>query len=141
MRPSAIAKKRVILMADDDPDDQELVREAMSEAQPNCVVRFVEDGQDLLNYLEHRGPPDLVILDLNMPRMDGREALRLLRTDERFTAVPVIVVTTSGRKDEVDRAYELGANGFLRKSTSYRDLVRNFQRIAEYWFWTVELPV
>jgi len=135
-------------MAEDDEEDRMMVRDALGEAAPGVELRCVEDGEDLLDYLHHRGRwaggcaprPGLVLLDLNMPRKDGREALRELKADPQLRALPVVVLTTSREEDEVARSYSLGANSFIRKPVSYKGLVAVMQALGMYWFSTVELP-
>src|SRR6478609_11002708 len=120
----ATAKPIVILMADDDPDDRQLTREAFEEAKLANDLRFVEDGVELLDYLHRRGKfadpassprPGLILLDLNMPRKDGREALQELKADPRFRAIRVIIMTTSKAEEDVLRMYNLSAAAYITK--------------------------
>lgn len=142
-------QRRVILMADDDAEDCLLVRDALREAQLPHELRFVRHGLELLDYLRHEGeyessssapPPDLILLDIKMPCMDGRETLRELKSDKRFRHIPVIALTTSVARDDVELCYDIGANSYIPKPTSFRDLVRIVEIIAKYWFETVQLP-
>ncbi|MCC5930601.1 MAG: response regulator [Cyclobacteriaceae bacterium] len=137
-----------ILMADDDPDDRMLAREAMEENKvPNQIV-FVENGEELLDYLYQRGPynaenaprPGLILLDLNMPRMDGREALRHIKTDPGLRRIPVVILTTSKAEEDIVRSYDLGVNSFITKPVTFEELVKVTREISSYWFGIVELP-
>jgi two-component system response regulator len=139
----------MILMADDDPDDQLLTRDALAESRLCNELRFVRDGVELLDYLRNAGPfasaaehpkPGLILLDLNMPRMDGREALRLIREDPALRAIPIVVMTTSKAHEDVVRSYELGVNSFIRKPVSFAGMVDVMRALGNYWFEIVELP-
>lgn len=138
-----------IMIADDDPDDRLLIEEALEEAHFDCPVEFFTDGQDLLDYLYGRGDyahrpqallPSLLLLDLNMPRMDGREALQKIKQDPRLRRIPVVVLTTSSSEEDVLQAYDLGANSFITKPAAFRDLVEAMEAISGYWLGTVTLP-
>ena len=137
-----------ILIAEDDPDDQLLTREALAESRVANDVRFVNDGQELLDYLRQADRfaqppaprPDLILLDLNMPRKDGREALAEIKADEELRSIPVVILTTSKADEEVQRAYNLGANSFIVKPVSFTDLVNAVQVLTQYWFSIVRLP-
>ena len=142
-----------ILMADDDDDDRELARSAIQDERLVDAMRFVVDGQDLLDYLRHEGPyaeapgvpvdaprPALILLDLNMPRKDGREALAEIRADDALCEIPVIVLTTSKAEEDVLRTYQLGANSYISKPVTLTRLVQVMQNLTKYWFEVVELP-
>lgn len=137
-----------IVLADDDPDDRALVGEALQEAGLPVDLRTVADGPELLEYLRREGryagkdapEPDLVLLDLNMPRMNGHEVLEAIRGDERIKATPVIVLTTSSRDDDVVRSYEAGGNSFITKPSSFPGLVDVMLALDRYWFKLVEIP-
>ncbi len=138
-----------ILMADDDPDDREFARSAMEEGRLSNELRFVEDGEELLEYLRRRGRfsnpkdsprPGLILLDLNMPRKDGREALRELKSDPKLKNIPVVVLTTSRAEEDILRSYELGANCFITKPVTFEGLVEVVKVLDKHWFQTVELP-
>ena len=142
-------KSITILMADDDQDDCLLVKEAFEENRLLGELRFVEDGEALMDYLYHRGKyseqnlsprPGLILLDLNMPRKDGREALREIRSTPDLRAIPVIVLTTSKEEKEVYRSYDLGANSFITKPVTFEALVEIVRLLGKYWFDTVKLP-
>lgn len=138
-----------ILIADDDPDDRMLAREALEESRLANDVRFVNDGEELLDYLHRRGAyaepgtaprPGLILLDLNMPRKDGREALREIKGVAEFRQIPVIVLTTSKAEEDIYRTYDLGVNSFITKPVSFDGLVDVMQALGRYWFEIVELP-
>lgn len=139
----------LVLMADDDEDDRLLARDAFSECDPEVRLRFVEDGQELLDYLQGRGAfeqrsshplPGLILLDLNMPRKDGREALAEIKADPALRRIPVVVFTTSKAEEDVLRSYDLGVSSFISKPVSYEALVRLVATLSLYWFDTVRLP-
>lgn len=139
-----------ILMADDDEDDRELTRDALQDARLANEMRFVVDGQDLMDYLRRDGRyadpavdaprPGIILLDLNMPKKDGREALAEIKSDEALRQIPVIVLTTS--KDEADilRTYDLGVNSFITKPVTFAGLVEVMRSWTRYWFEIVDLP-
>jgi CheY-like chemotaxis protein len=137
-----------ILMAEDDADDRVLARDAMQESRSVNRLRFVEDGQELMDYLTRSGTyakreaprPGLILLDLNMPRKDGREALREIKSDPDLRHIPVVVLTTSKTEEDVARAYDLGANSFITKPVTFDGLVEIVRTIDKYWFNIVELP-
>ncbi len=137
-----------IVLADDDPDDRALVREALEEAGLPVDLRTVGDGPELLQYLRREGRyvkeeaprPDLVLLDLNMPRMTGHEVLDAMRGDARLRAIPVIVLTTSSREDDVVRSYEAGGNSYITKPASFPGLVDVMRALDRYWFKVAEIP-
>lgn len=141
--------KTLILVADDDPDDRTFVAEAINETRTDFHLDFVVDGEDLLAYLRREGRysslaheplPRLILLDLNMPRMDGREALSAIRTDSNLKHVPVVVMTTSGADEDVFHSYQHGANSYVIKPSSFEGLVQVMREIRRYWFRIVELP-
>jgi CheY-like chemotaxis protein len=146
----APAKSNLILMAEDDSDDQLLARDALSECGLVTEVRFVENGVELMDYLHHRRKyslpadsprPGLIILDLNMPRKDGREALNEIKADPELRRIPVVILTTSTADLDIARAYDLGANSFISKPTAFNSLVGVMKSLGEYWFHVVVLPV
>lgn len=137
-----------ILMADDDPDDRLMAREAMEEARLSNPLFFVEDGEQLLHYLRRTGAytdpqssprPGLILLDLNMPRMDGREALQVIKTDPELRRIPVVVLTTSRAGEDICRTYDLGVNSFITKPVTFEGLVEVMRNLAHYWFELVEV--
>jgi two-component system response regulator len=135
-----------ILIAEDDPDDQLLLRDAFRQARVADDVTIVCDGSELLEYLRaHRSPkeggrPDLVLLDLNMPRVDGREALASIKADSDLCSIPVVVLTTSSDEGDILKCYALGANSYICKPDSFSDLVDIVAHLHRYWFQMVELP-
>lgn len=139
----------VILLADDDEEDRMLASDALQESRVVNDLRFVEDGDELLDYLAHRGKysdprssplPGLILLDLNMPRKDGREALREIKADPDLRRIPIIVLTTSKAEEDIYRTYDLGANSFITKPVSFEGLVQVMRDIGRYWIEIVELP-
>lgn len=146
---SAHARPIVILLADDDEEDRMLAANALEESRVVNDFRFVEDGEELLDYLYHRGKyaapgsspaPGLILLDLNMPRKDGREALREIKSDPDLRRIPVVVLTTSKAEEDIYRTYDLGANSFITKPVSFEGLVAVMRDIGRYWIEIVELP-
>jgi len=139
-----------ILLADDDEEDRELTREALQDAQLASAMRFVVDGQDLLDYLRRQGRyaesgadaprPAVILLDLNMPKKDGREALEEIKGDPSLRRIPVIVLTTSKDEQDVMRTYDLGASSFITKPVTFGALVEVMRTWSHYWFDLVELP-
>ena len=143
-----IAKTITILMADDDADDRLLAQEALAENKLANDLHFVENGEELLDYLYQRGKfnednapkPGLILLDLNMPKMDGREALKQLKSNADFRRIPVIVLTTSKSEEDIIKSYDLGVNSFISKPVTFQELVEVTKHIGNYWFGIVELP-
>lgn len=138
----------VILMADDDDDDFVLTQKALKESKLlNTLVR-VKDGEELLDYLQKRGDyehqetlrPGVILLDLNMPRKDGREALREIKSDANLNDIPVVVFTTSKAEEDIYRSYQLGVNSFITKPVTFENLLHVMQALGKYWFEIVELP-
>jgi len=145
----ATAKPITILMADDDADDRELTREAFAESRLANDLRFVEDGVELLDYLHRRGKyadpassprPGIILLDLNMPRKDGREALQELKQDPRLRAIRVIILTTSKAEEDILRTYNLSAASYITKPVTFEALVDVIKTLGKYWLEIVELP-
>ena len=138
-----------LLLADDDPDDRLLAKEALEKSLLANDLRFVEDGEELLDYLRRRGKyadpkksprPGLILLDLNMPRKDGREALREIKNDPKLRDIPIVVLTTSKTEEDVARTYNLGVNSYITKPVRFAALVEVMESIGKYWFEIVELP-
>ena len=137
-----------ILLADDDPDDRLMARDAFRECGVPHELRCVRDGEELLDYLQRRGEyagathalPGLVLLDLNMPRKDGREALREIRADAVLRALPVVMLSTSGAEEDIARAYAEGVNSFITKPASFEGMVAMVRALAQYWLQVVDLP-
>lgn len=138
-----------ILMADDDPDDCMLAEEALAETCLSSELHFVKDGEELMDYLYQRGKyttpgsaprPALILLDLNMPRKDGREVLRELKADPHLRQIPVLVLTTSKAEEDILSSYNLGANSFITKPVTFSSLIEVMKTLSKYWFEIVELP-
>lgn len=138
-----------LLLADDDPDDRLLVEHALEEGRLLVDLRWVENGEELMDYLNRRGRyadpsasphPDLILLDLKMPRKDGHEALGEIKGNPELRRVPVVVLTTSKAEEDISRAYALGANSFVIKPSYFGALVEVMKTLGKYWFETVTLP-
>ena len=142
-------KLMTILIADDDSDDCLLVKRALKQSRLYNELRFVGDGEELLDYLYQRGAyaepgtaprPGLILLDLNMPRKSGREALAEIKADPQLRTIPVVVLTTSSADEEIYRSYQLGANSFITKPVTFAAMAEVMQAVTSYWFMIVELP-
>ncbi len=142
MNKAQPARSITILMADDDADDLLLVREALDENHLPADLWTVRDGMALMDYLRHRGRyaqpgeapwPDLILLDLNMPKKDGLESLAEIRSDPELRRIPVVVFTTSNSKEDICRSYDMGANSFITKPTTFAGLVKLMGILGEYW--------
>lgn len=138
-----------ILMADDDPDDCLMAKEAMEEARLVNELHFVEDGEQLMDRLHGRGEyadmdglerPGLILLDLNMPKKDGREALAEIKKDPDLRQIPIVVLTTSKAEEDIYRTYDLGVNSFITKPVSFEALVEVMKTLDKYWFQIVTRP-
>ena len=143
------SKSAVILLADDDPDDLEMTRRALLKNNLPAEIFTVGDGEELLDFLRHVGKfapparsptPALILLDLNMPKMDGREALAQIKADKALHRIPVVVMTTSTAEQDIVRAYELGSNSFISKPITLAELVDVTKVLGQYWFQVVKLP-
>lgn len=142
-------KPITILMADDDPDDRMLTGEALEESLLANDLHFVEDGEELMDYLHCRGKysdpasapkPGVILLDLNMPKKDGREALKEIKSDPNLKRIPIVVMTTSKVEQDILRSYDLGANSYITKPVTFDGLVDVIRNLGRYWFEIVELP-
>jgi len=137
-----------ILLAEDDDDDFFLTCEALKENRLRNEISRVKDGEELMEYLLHKGEfvrsappePSLILLDLNMPRKDGREALREIKTDTKLKHIPVVVPTTSRAEEDVVRSYQFGVNSFIAKPVTFEGLVDAMKALGRFWFEVVELP-
>jgi CheY-like chemotaxis protein len=138
-----------ILMADDDADDRRLTQEALEEGRLMNEIRFVENGEELMDYLRHSGRyaapaeaprPGLILLDLNMPRKDGRSVLKEIKSDPDLRTIPVVVLTTSKADEDVYKSYDLGVNSYIVKPVTFEALVDILQTLEKYWFQVVLLP-
>ena len=135
-----------ILLAEDDPDDRMLTRRAIVESRVETTFATVKNGEELMTYLHREGPhqnaprPDLILLDLNMPRKDGREALRDIKSDAELRRIPVVVLTTSEAEQDILQSYDLGVNAFVTKPVTFDALSDAMQSLGEFWFDLVKLP-
>ena len=143
-------KSAIILMAEDDPDDRLLISDAFKEIRFSDHLRFVEDGQELLDYLRQANKfhsleaaprPGLILLDLNMPRKDGRQALLEIKSDPDFQQIPVVVLSTSNARKDIEECYANGASSYISKPALFEDLVGIVRNLTNYWLDVVELPV
>lgn len=139
----------VILLADDDEEDRMLARDALEASRLSNEIYSVEDGEELMDYLHRRGKfsppasaprPGLILLDLNMPKMDGREALREIKAHADFRHIPIVVLTTSKAEEDIYRSYDSGASSFISKPVTFAGLVELMKGLKHYWFEIVELP-
>jgi CheY-like chemotaxis protein len=142
-------KRITILIADDDAEDRMMIKDAFEENRLANDLRFVEDGEDLMDYLTRRGKyrgtenspkPGLILLDLNMPKKDGREALKEIKNNPELRGIPIVVLTTSKTEEDVYRTYDLGVNSFITKPVTFESLVSITKDLGRYWFEIVELP-
>jgi CheY-like chemotaxis protein len=139
-----------ILICDDDEDDRLLTQQALEDAHISNALRFVEDGEQCLDYLNQRGQysgelglaprPGLILLDLNMPKMDGRDVLKKIKADENLRDIPVVVLSTSSLDEDIARSYQMGVNSFITKPVTFSGLVEAMNVLGRYWLEIVELP-
>jgi len=138
-----------LLLADDDPDDRLLVKDALQESRLEADLRLVEDGEELMDYLHRRGkyadpedspPPDLILLDLKMPRKSGHQALEEIKGNPKLRRIPIVVLTTSKAEEDIVRAYNSGANSFIVKPTNFGALTEAMKTLERYWFELIALP-
>ena len=138
-----------ILMVDDDKDDRMMTEKALRKNRVINPIRFLEDGEELMDYLQRRGrffapesspQPCFILLDLNMPKMDGRKALGIIKADPVLKKIPVVILTTSQAEEDIVRSYNLGANSFITKPVNFEALVLLMESLKHYWLEIVELP-
>jgi CheY-like chemotaxis protein len=138
-----------ILIADDDAEDRMLIMDALKENRLRNNIQCVENGEELMQLLRNEGKftdkkkfplPGIILLDLNMPKMDGREALKEIKADKRLSSIPVIVLTTSKAEQDIVKTYNLGVNSYITKPVSFESLVEIMKTLNRYWFEIVELP-
>ena len=143
------AKPITILMADDDPDDRMMTKEAFEESRLVNDLRFVEDGVELLDYLHRRGKysdpassprPGLILLDLNMPKKDGREALKEIKADPKLKFIRVVILTTSKAEEDIYRTYDLSAASYITKPVTFSAMAEVVRVMGKYWLEIVALP-
>jgi CheY-like chemotaxis protein len=149
MERSRTGNPITILMAEDDPEDRMITQDGFEESKLANDLRFVEDGEELMDYLYRRGKysdpelsprPGLILLDLNMPRKDGREALAEIKADPALRSIPVVVLTVSKAEEDIVRSYDTGANSYITKLVTFAGLVEVLKTLSIYWFEIVELP-
>jgi CheY-like chemotaxis protein len=142
-------KSALILIAEDDPEDRMLTQDALEESRLINRLEFVTDGEELMDYLNNRNAyadpikypqPGLILLDLNMPRKDGREALKEIKADSDLRRIPIVVLTTSKAEEDILRTYDLGVSSFITKPVTFQGLVDVMHTVGKYWFEVVELP-
>jgi CheY-like chemotaxis protein len=142
-------KPITILLADDDEEDRMLACDALTESRLSNELHCVTDGEDLMDYLHHRGKyaspvlaprPGVILLDLNMPKMDGREALREIKSDLKLRQIPVVIMTTSKAHEDIFTSYDSGACSFITKPVTFEGLIEVMKGLGRYWFEIVELP-
>jgi CheY-like chemotaxis protein len=144
-RPMTVEPIKIV-MAEDDLEDQMLVRKAFTRSRAVNDISFVDDGEELMQYVRNEGayaeatPPDIILLDLNMPRKDGREVLEELKKDPKLRAIPVVVLTTSDADEDILRSYRLGANSYIQKPVTFEKMVEIVDGLGQYWLGIVKLP-
>lgn len=136
-----------LVIAEDDEDDYLLTKEALRESLCDVEVHWVKDGEELLHFLKnqdpsHNGnkPVGMILLDLNMPKKDGREVLREIKSDPKYRRIPIIVMTTSNAEIDISNTYDLGVNSYIQKPVRYAELVEVIKTLTNYWFNTAKLP-
>jgi CheY-like chemotaxis protein len=142
-------KSIIMMYAEDDPEDRLLLKDAWEESDLSNELHFVEDGEALMDYLYRRGKyadlsgqplPGLILLDLNMPKKDGREALEEIKGDPDLRRIPIVVLTTSREEEDIVRSYDMGVSGFIIKPVTFESLCEMIKGMSKYWFEIVELP-
>jgi CheY-like chemotaxis protein len=149
-QPDGPGRPFTILLADDDEEDRELARDALQDSRLANEMKFVVDGQDLLDYLRHEGRwagpdvdaprPGIILLDLNMPKKDGREALAEIKADDSLRRIPIVVLTTSNAEADILSSYDLGVSSFITKPVTFGALVDVMRSWTQYWFEIVQIP-
>jgi CheY-like chemotaxis protein len=147
--PKIDERPAVILLVEDDPGDQELTKRALEEGKIQNVLHIVEDGEEAMDYLYRRGRyedeslaprPDLILLDLNLPKLNGKQVLELIRKDPDLRRLAVVVLTTSKLEEDIVRSYDLGVNSYINKPVDMRQLTELIHALESYWFQVVVLP-
>jgi len=135
-------KPKIILLVEDNPSDVGLTQRALEKSHIVNELVVAEDGQEALNYLFSSDPltgqkmnelPALILLDLKLPKLDGLQVLRQIRTDERTSRLPVVILTTSSEEDDIAQSYDLGANSYIRKPVDFKQFVEAIQHLGLYW--------
>jgi two-component system response regulator len=135
-----------ILLVEDDPGDVELTREGLAAGKVLVNLQTVDDGIKALAYLRREVPyeaavrPDIILLDLNMPRMDGRATLMAIKADEKLRSIPVVVLTTSEADTDILKCYDLGASCYIAKPVGFKEFLKVVQSLEEFWFTVVKMP-
>lgn len=148
MEIEKLDSKRSILVADDDIDDQFMLKEAFASLNFDGEIQCVENGEELLDYLNNKGKytdpsfllPKLILLDLNMPKIDGRQCLKIIKANINLCKIPTIIFSTSNNPEDISQSYELGANSYVIKPYSYNELIEVVDIIKKYWFSAVKIP-
>ena len=135
-----------ILLVEDNPGDQRLTKEALKDGKIRNNLYIVEDGEEALHYLKREAPyleavkPDLILLDLNLPRMNGEEVLKVIKADDELKRIPVVILTTSSADEDILKAYDLNANCYITKPVDFSQFIKVIKMIQEFWFTIVKLP-
>jgi len=135
-----------ILLIEDDPGDVELTKEAMEDSKLFTHLHVVEDGEEAMAFLKREGQyadapkPDLILLDLNLPRKDGRQVLKEVKEDSDLKVIPVVILTTSSAEEDILRSYRLGANCYVTKPVGLEQFIKVVEAIDNFWFTVVKLP-
>lgn len=136
----------IVLLVEDNPAEQNLARRALDISQVPCELHLLSNGEEALDYLYKRGPhasarhPALLLLDLNMPRIDGRTVLEKVKSDAQLRHIPVIVFTTSNQQQDIQHCYELGCNSYIIKPLEIKKFIHILAELSDYWLNLVELP-
>lgn len=142
-------KTITILIAEDDPDDRLIVKDAFEEARVYNIIHYVEDGEELMDYLYSRGKyswpnnmlrPDIILLDLNLPKMSGQDALREIKSNLNLRQIPIIILSTSEREEDIRLMYDMGVNSYISKPNDFALLVEIVKSLSKYWLEIVSLP-
>lgn len=140
------AQRRIVLLVEDNPGDAHLIKETLEESEAQPELHVAVDGTEAFAYLEGKPPygvakrPDILLLDLNLPKMDGRQVLQVLKRDVRFRTIPIVVLTTSDAAEDVVRSYEYGANCYVTKPVGFAEFRATLLSIVDFWLMTVKLP-
>lgn len=149
MESSTVERCASVLLVEDDPGDQALTRRALEKGKIKVDLRIVCDGEEALHYLRRQGDyadpassprPDLVLLDLNLPKVDGRQVLEQMRDDDSLRRIPVVALTTSKQEEDIVKTYELGVNSYITKPVEMQSFVETLQQLGNYWLQVVVLP-